>query len=390
MATGSHARLLIPTPRSWRRDRGPPPMALARSTLGRILWAHKLFLACLVLCVLALTSLHVSQVPRGVRGGDPGAAGRAEGRLRGGHLVGGARQEGPEREALAFRSPAMAERLADALSLHLLPEFNPTLRSGGRACATGSIRRGWSQTRSSIVCRRHCVRSCRRVRRCRTSSRPLRFAPRSPPKRWSTSPPSRPIARPSSASGFSRPIPGWRRLAPTPWPTSIWPTGSRRSRRSRPGQKRSFATRSRGFARRSARPPCKASRRRRRRRRSPATRGGGGGGRPAGRSRPARDLQRPAAGDRSAAGSAGGGCERHLGRDHARRAAQSPPQVHLRRRPARRAPGRLARRARAGAPRQHHQQRRAAETPGAFGPGRAAHHSGRARRPPGARSASAR
>jgi hypothetical protein len=31
--------------------------------LGQILWAHKLFLACLVLSVLALTSLHVSQVP---------------------------------------------------------------------------------------------------------------------------------------------------------------------------------------------------------------------------------------------------------------------------------------------------------------------------------------
>ena len=40
-----------------------------------------------------------------------------------------AREKGPQSEALAFRSPAMAQRLADALSLHLLPEFNPTLRA---------------------------------------------------------------------------------------------------------------------------------------------------------------------------------------------------------------------------------------------------------------------
>ncbi len=105
-------------------------MALARSTLGRILWAHKLFLACLILCVLALTSLHVSQVPPVFEAETLVLLGERKGASEAATSLAAPRQEGPEREALAFQSPAMAERLADALSLHLLPEFNPTLRSG--------------------------------------------------------------------------------------------------------------------------------------------------------------------------------------------------------------------------------------------------------------------
>jgi capsular exopolysaccharide synthesis family protein len=131
MATGSYARLLIPIPRPWHRDRGGQATTFAWSMLGRTLWAHKLFLACLMLSVVALTSLHVSQAPplfeaeilvllgKGKEAGEAGAS-----------LAMRAGQQGPESEALAFRSHAMAERLVDALSLHLLPEFNPTLRTG--------------------------------------------------------------------------------------------------------------------------------------------------------------------------------------------------------------------------------------------------------------------
>jgi capsular exopolysaccharide synthesis family protein len=129
MATGSQARLLIPVPRPWHRDRAQRAPALVWSTLGRILWAHKLFLACLVVSVLALTTLRVSQAPPVFEAetlvllderkgqGEPTAP-----------VAAPPRQEGPEADALAFRSPAMAERLVDALSLHLLPEFNPALR----------------------------------------------------------------------------------------------------------------------------------------------------------------------------------------------------------------------------------------------------------------------
>jgi capsular exopolysaccharide synthesis family protein len=136
MATGSHATLLIPVPRPWHRDRGQRPPTLVWSMLGRTLWAHKLFLVCLVVSVLALTTLRVSQAPPVFEAetlvllderkgqGEPTAS-----------VAAPPRQEGPETETLAFRSPAMAERLVDALSLHLLPEFNPALRS-----ETGGLR----------------------------------------------------------------------------------------------------------------------------------------------------------------------------------------------------------------------------------------------------------
>jgi len=130
MATGSHARLLIPALRPWRRDRGRPATAFAWSMLGRTLWAHKLFLACLVLSVLALTSLHVSQVPPAFEAETLVLLGERKGPAEPPvSLAAPSGQEGPESEALAFRSPAMAERLVDALSLHLLPEFNPALRT---------------------------------------------------------------------------------------------------------------------------------------------------------------------------------------------------------------------------------------------------------------------
>src|SRR5919106_1588482 len=97
--------------------------------LGRILWAHKLFLACLVLSALALTSLHVSQVPPVFEAETLVLLGERKEASEATASLAAPSQEGPEREALAFRSPAMAERLIDALSLHLLPEFNPALRT---------------------------------------------------------------------------------------------------------------------------------------------------------------------------------------------------------------------------------------------------------------------
>jgi capsular exopolysaccharide synthesis family protein len=129
MATGSHAKLLIPAPGPWHRGHAEGASALVWSMLGRTLWAHKLFVACVVLFALALTSVHVSQVPAVFEAeilvlldapkGDAGPHAT---------LAGPPRQEDPESEALAFRTAAMAERLVSTLSLHLLPEFNPTLR----------------------------------------------------------------------------------------------------------------------------------------------------------------------------------------------------------------------------------------------------------------------
>src|SRR5919106_5367512 len=97
--------------------------------LGRILWAHKLFLACLVLSALALTALHVSQVPPVFEAETLVLLGERKGASVASASLATPSQEGPEREALALRSPTMAERLVDALSLHLLPEFNPALRT---------------------------------------------------------------------------------------------------------------------------------------------------------------------------------------------------------------------------------------------------------------------
>jgi capsular exopolysaccharide synthesis family protein len=130
MATGSQARLLIPVPRPWHRDRGQGATAFAWSTLGRTLWAHKLFVACLVLSALALTSVYVSQAPAVFEAETLVLLGERKGPEAAASVAPPSRQEGTEGEALAFRSPAMAERLVDALSLHLLPEFNPTLRTG--------------------------------------------------------------------------------------------------------------------------------------------------------------------------------------------------------------------------------------------------------------------
>lgn len=130
-----HAARLIPMPRALQRDWRSP--RLAWSLLGRTLWAHKLFLACVVVAALAVTSVHVSQVPPVFEAetllllGEP--KGPAE---QVAPLAPASGEQGPASEALAFRSPAMAERLVNALSLHLLPEFNPALRheiSGLRA-----------------------------------------------------------------------------------------------------------------------------------------------------------------------------------------------------------------------------------------------------------------
>jgi capsular exopolysaccharide synthesis family protein len=129
MATGSHARLLIPVGRPWHRDQGWGANAFA-AMLGRTLWAHKLFLACLVLSVLTLTFLYVSKAPPLFEAEILVLLGEPKGPQPGASLAAPAQQEGAKSEASAFRSTAMAERLVEALNLHLLPEFNPTLRTG--------------------------------------------------------------------------------------------------------------------------------------------------------------------------------------------------------------------------------------------------------------------
>ena len=146
MATGLHATLLIPVRRPWRRDRDGRATAFAWSMLGRTLWAHKLFLACLVLSVLALTSLHVSQVPPVFEAETLVLLGERKGASEAIASLAAPRQEGPEGEALAFRSPALAEGLVDALSLHLLPEFNPALRTEAAGLRDWfDPGRGWSR-----------------------------------------------------------------------------------------------------------------------------------------------------------------------------------------------------------------------------------------------------
>ena len=103
---------------------------MAWSALGRTLWRHKLFLCCLVVSVVALTSLYVSQVPPVFEAETLILLGERDGpAAMPDPLAAPSREQAPEIEAQAFRSPAMAQRLVEALSLHLLPEFNPTLRT---------------------------------------------------------------------------------------------------------------------------------------------------------------------------------------------------------------------------------------------------------------------
>jgi capsular exopolysaccharide synthesis family protein len=96
--------------------------------LGRTLWAHKLFVACVVLFALALTSVHVSQVPAVFEAEILVLLDAPKGDADPRAPLAEPRQDDPESEALAFRTPTMAERLVSTLSLHLLPEFNRTLR----------------------------------------------------------------------------------------------------------------------------------------------------------------------------------------------------------------------------------------------------------------------
>jgi len=115
--------------RAARPSRGG--IGLGRTTLGLALWRHKLFLCCVALCAVALTSVYVSQVP---------AVFEAEALVLLGEGEGGADlpddvavaavAQGPASQAAAIRSEAMARRLVDTLGLHLLPEFNPTLQTG--------------------------------------------------------------------------------------------------------------------------------------------------------------------------------------------------------------------------------------------------------------------
>ena len=99
-------------------------------TLGRTLWRHKLFLSCLIVAAIALTSLRVGQAPAVFVAETllllSAPSHTSEASETPGAGVQGGVEEG---EIRALRSLAMAERLVDALSLHMLPEFNPALRA---------------------------------------------------------------------------------------------------------------------------------------------------------------------------------------------------------------------------------------------------------------------
>lgn len=127
MATKSQASL-IPGARRWPRGQGRRS-GFAWTPLGQILWRHKLFLCCVAVCAVALTSVYVSHVPAVFEAETLVLIGEGDGRSDlPDNLAVPTAQGGRTGAASAMGSPAMALRLVDALSLHLLPEFNPTLR----------------------------------------------------------------------------------------------------------------------------------------------------------------------------------------------------------------------------------------------------------------------
>jgi capsular exopolysaccharide synthesis family protein len=128
MVTESFARSPFPGPNLRHGSR--VGVIASASTLGRILWRHKLFLFCLMLTALTLAFVHVSQVPAVFEAETLILLDQREGHAEpGGPITVPLQEAGPQSETLALRSPAMAARLVEALGLHLLPEFNPSLRA---------------------------------------------------------------------------------------------------------------------------------------------------------------------------------------------------------------------------------------------------------------------
>ena len=129
MAAESQATSLIPGLGPWQGGPGRRKAAFAWATLGQVLWRHKLFLCCMVVCAAALTAVYVSHVPAVFEAETLVLLGEGNGSDLPDKLAVAGADRGPKSVAQAIQSQAMALRLVDALSLHLLPEFNPVLRA---------------------------------------------------------------------------------------------------------------------------------------------------------------------------------------------------------------------------------------------------------------------
>ncbi len=356
----------------------------AWTPLGQILWRHKLFLCCVAVCAVALTSAYVSHVPAVFEAETLVLIGEGDGRSDlPENLAVPTAQGGRTGAVTAIGSPAMALRLVDALSLHLLPEFNPTLRpdTAGRS--------DWFD--------------------------PIRLVPNSLFNRLPVIAAACPPRQSGGDGPAARRVASRRGCCPGPGPHR---GGTGRPTRRHPGEVRLVRSplgrvgcQHPGGAL-SGRPACRrpgrieqgagVSLRRDRQaschdrgRRAPEPGGSGGavgcrrwggpGAGAAGGSRPARNLQHAARGDRSTGVCAGARRAGHLGRDHAEPPGQSPREADSRRRPARCAAARCAGHLGARAARRHHQQCGAAAAAQPRAAGDAAHDPARAGPAPGAR-----
>ena len=100
--------------------------------LGRTLWRRKLFLLGFVVIVLGLTAAYVSRIPPAFEAEALVMLNERQAQVAPDipEVLAGMppNEDGLQGQLLLIKSRSMAERMVDQLNLHLLPEFNPTLR----------------------------------------------------------------------------------------------------------------------------------------------------------------------------------------------------------------------------------------------------------------------
>ena len=100
--------------------------------LGRTLWRRKLFLLGFVVIVLGLTAAYVSRLPPAFEAEALVMLNDRQAQVSPDipEVLAGLppNEEGLQGQLLLIKSRSMAERMTDQLNLHMLPEFNPTLR----------------------------------------------------------------------------------------------------------------------------------------------------------------------------------------------------------------------------------------------------------------------
>jgi len=100
--------------------------------LGRTLWRRKLFLLGFVVIVLGLTAAYVSRLPPAFEAEALVMLNDRQAQVAPNipEVLAGLppNEDGLQGQLLLIKSRSMAERMVDQLNLHLLPEFNPTLR----------------------------------------------------------------------------------------------------------------------------------------------------------------------------------------------------------------------------------------------------------------------